>query len=43
MYNAPRRRGAVILFDSSARHRVNKVTKGTRKSLVGWAVGKKWQ
>ena len=43
MYNAPRKRGAVILFDSSARHRVNKVTKGTRKSLVGWAVGKRWQ
>ena len=43
MYNVPRQRGVVILFDSTSRHRVTKVTKGTRKSLVGWAVGKKWQ
>ena len=43
MYNVPRQRGVVILFDSTSRHRVTKVTKGTRKSLVGWAVGKRWQ
>ena len=43
MYNVPRQRGVVILFDSTSRHRVMKVTKGTRKSLDGWAVGKKWQ
>ena len=43
MYNVPRQRGCVILFDSAARHRVQKVTRGTRKSLVGWAVGKSWK
>ena len=42
IYNMPRKRGVVALFDSMTRHRVNKVTKGTRKSLVGWAVGKRW-
>ena len=42
MYNMPRRRGTVALFDSATRHRVNKVTQGTRKALVGWAVGKNW-
>ena len=42
LYNIPRQRGTVVLFDSAARHRVNKVTKGKRKSLVGWAVGKRW-
>ena len=42
IYNFPRQRGTVALFDSSTRHRVEKVTKGTRKALVGWAVGKKW-
>ena len=41
-YNAPRKRGCVILFDSKSQHRVEKVTKGTRKALVGWVVGKKW-
>jgi predicted 2-oxoglutarate/Fe(II)-dependent dioxygenase YbiX len=38
-YIAPRKRGTVILFDSRTQHRVLKVTKGTRKSLVGWCVG----
>ena len=42
-YNVPRQRGVVILFDSTARHRVTHVTKGKRKSLVGWAVGKGWK
>ena len=42
MYNMPRKRGTVALFDSATRHRVNKVTQGTRKALVGWAVGKNW-
>ena len=41
-YVLPRDRGTVALFDSVTRHRVTKVTKGTRKSLVGWAVGKSW-
>ena len=41
-YFAPRKRGTVIVFDSRTQHRVLKVTKGTRKSLVGWVCGKRW-
>lgn len=43
LYYAPRRRGSVVLFDSRTRHRVLKVTKGKRKSLVGWVVGPRWK
>ena len=42
-YIAPRKRGTVILFDSRTMHRVLKVTKGTRKSIVGWTVGPRWK
>ena len=42
-YFAPRQRGTVILFDSRTQHRVLKVTKGTRKSIVGWTVGPRWK
>ena len=42
-YFAPRKRGTVILFDSRTQHRVLKVTKGIRKSLVGWTVGPRWK
>lgn len=42
-YFAPRRRGSVILFDSRTQHRVLKVTKGVRKSIVGWTVGPRWK
>jgi predicted 2-oxoglutarate/Fe(II)-dependent dioxygenase YbiX len=42
-YFAPRRRGTIILFDSRAQHRVLKVTKGVRKSIVGWVVGPRWK
>jgi PKHD-type hydroxylase len=42
-YLAPRRRGTVIVFDSRAQHRVLKVTKGVRKSLVGWVCGPRWK
>jgi len=42
-YFAPRKRGTVIVFDSRTQHRVLKVTRGTRKSLVGWVVGKRWK
>jgi PKHD-type hydroxylase len=38
----PRKRGTIVLFDSRAQHRVLKVTKGTRKSIVGWVCGKRW-
>jgi len=41
-YFAPRKRGTVIVFDSRAQHRVLKVTKGCRRSLVCWIVGKRW-
>ena len=42
-YFAPRKRGTIILFDSRTQHRVLKVTKGIRKSLVGWVVGPRWR
>tara|TARA_R100000005_G_C4973707_1_gene185792 strand:+ start:661 stop:1284 length:624 start_codon:yes stop_codon:yes gene_type:complete len=42
-YFLPRERGTVAVFDSRARHRVQKVTSGTRKSLVAWAVGPRWR
>ena len=42
-YIAPRQRGTIILFDSRTQHRVQKVTKGVRKSLVGWCVGNRWR
>lgn len=42
-YIAPRQRGAIILFDSRTQHRVLKVRKGVRKSLVGWTVGPRWK
>ena len=31
------------LFDSRTQHRVLKVKKGTRKSIVGWVVGPRWK
>ena len=34
-YIVPRKRGTIVLFDSRTQHRVLKVTKGTRKSIVG--------
>ena len=42
-YIAPRQRGTIILFDSRTQHRVLKVTKGTRRSIVGWVVGPRWK
>lgn len=42
-YVAPRKRGTVIIFDSRAQHRVLKVTKGVRRSLVSWVVGPRWK
>ena len=42
-YFAPRKKGTVIIFDSRTQHRVLKVTKGVRKSLVGWVVGPRWK
>ena len=42
-YIAPRQRGSIILFDSRTPHRVQKVRRGERKSIVGWAVGPRWK
>lgn len=42
-YIVPRQRGVIVVFDSRTQHRVHKVTKGVRKSLVGWVVGPRWK
>lgn len=42
-YFAPRKKGTIIVFDSRTQHRVLKVTKGVRKSIVGWVVGPRWK
>ena len=36
------KKGEMIIFPSHTWHKVDKVTKGIRKSLVGWVVGKLW-
>ena len=42
-YIMPRKKGSIMLFDSRTQHRVHKVTKGVRKSIVGWTVGPRWK
>ena len=42
-YIMPRQRGCIMLFDSMTMHRVLKVSKGVRKSLVGRTVGPRWK
>lgn len=42
-YIAPRQQGNLILFDSRTRHRVTEITKGVRKSIVGWVIGSRWK
>ena len=37
------KKGEMIVFPSHTWHKVNKVTKGIRKALVGWVVGKQWK
>lgn len=37
--SAPREKGTAIIFPSFALHRVTHVTKGSRKSIVGWIAG----
>ncbi len=37
---APKTRGALVAFPSHLRHRVSPITKGTRKSIVAWAIGR---
>ena len=41
--SAPRTKGTLIFFDSRTRHRVSKVSRGLRKSLVGWVLGPKFK
>jgi len=43
MLHVQRKRGTLIIFDSRVKHRVTKVTKGERKSLVGWIRGPRWK
>lgn len=43
IYTAPKKKGTLIIFDARASHRVRKITKGTRKSIVGWIVGPRWK
>lgn len=40
---APRIKGTLIIFDSRIPHRVLKVKKGCRRSIVGWVVGPRWR
>lgn len=40
---APKKRGAIVVFDSRVFHRVKKVTSGHRKSIVGWVMGPRWK
>jgi PKHD-type hydroxylase len=42
-YIVPRQRGTIAIFDSRTMHRVRPVTKGVRKSIVGWCVGPRWK
>lgn len=42
-YFAPRDIGSITIFDSRTKHRVRKVRKGTRKSIVGWVLGPRWK
>lgn len=43
LYNAPKKRGTIIIFDSRTKHRVTRVKSGIRKSLVGWVGGPRWR
>ncbi|NBP02572.1 MAG: 2OG-Fe(II) oxygenase [Proteobacteria bacterium] len=43
LYEVPKEKGLIIIFDSRTRHRVRPVKKGIRKSLVGWVVGPRWK
>ena len=40
---APRHQGSVIVFDSRTKHKACEVTKGVRRSLVGWVNGPRWR
>ena len=40
---ALRKKGTILVFPSPIKHKVTKVIKGTRKSLVAWVEGPKWR
>jgi PKHD-type hydroxylase len=42
-YFAPKKKGTIIFFDSRTHHRVRKIKKGNRKSLVGWIIGPRFK
>lgn len=42
-YIIPKRKGTLVFFDSRTPHRVRKITRGSRKSIVGWVVGPRWK
>lgn len=43
LYEVPKEKGLVVVFDSRTRHRVRPVKSGVRKSVVGWVVGPRWK
>lgn len=43
LYEIPKEKGTIIVFDSRAKHRVRKIKKGVRKSIVGWYKGPRWR
>ena len=40
---APRTKGTVVIFPSFVLHRVTPITKGTRRSIVGWLAGQPYR
>ena len=40
---ARKNRGAITFFPSYVMHEVTPVTRGTRKSIVGWVTGPHWR
>ena len=43
LFTIPRERGTIVFFDSRMYHRAKMVKKGSRKSLICWAIGPRWQ
>ena len=39
----PKQKGTISVFPSFALHRVNPITRGNRKCLVGWVHGPRWK
>tara|TARA_A100001234_G_C12487318_1_gene326121 strand:+ start:87 stop:665 length:579 start_codon:yes stop_codon:yes gene_type:complete len=42
-FKVPAKAGRLVVFPSDTRHRVLPVTKGQRRSIVGWMVGPPWK